>query len=130
MEERVDGFLENLVEINPSLDPGRWITCDPRNAGVEDEHVLFRCFVNAGVGVRRMRVDTTCAPYLIVLWTKDGESEIKITLCNQDGSLNLTRDCKYKIFDRSYPNTSYPSYTGRYPVTASRKRSSNRGTAG
>lgn len=94
MEERVDGFLENLVELDPSLDPGRWITCDEKNAGFDDENVLFRCFVNAGVGVRRMRVDSACAPYLIVLWTKDGESEIKITFCNQDGSLNLTRDCK------------------------------------
>lgn len=93
MEERLNNPAE--IHEDPALDPGRWITCDPKNAGFEDERVLFRCFTNsAGVGLRQLRVETESAPYLVVIWTKDGESEMKITFCNQSGSLNLTRDCR------------------------------------
>ncbi|TGZ81813.1 hypothetical protein EX30DRAFT_340244 [Ascodesmis nigricans] len=92
VEEHLDDCFNLPLAAHPILDPGRWITCDPRNAGAEDERVLFREFVNAEVGPRQRRVDTTSAPYLLVLWTKDGESEIKVTFCNQKGSLNLTRN--------------------------------------
>lgn len=102
MEERLNNPAE--LHEDPALDPGRWITCDPKNAGFEDERVLFRCFANsAGVGLRQLRVETESAPYLVVIWTKGGESEMKITFCNQSGSLNLTRDCKQS--DSHFPST-------------------------
>ncbi|KAF8244449.1 hypothetical protein K440DRAFT_663480, partial [Wilcoxina mikolae CBS 423.85] len=87
-----EAFETQDIDLNPSLDPGRWITCDAKDAGAEDERVLFRAFVNAAIGVRALRVRSRGAPYICVLWTKGGESEPKITLCNQSGSLNLCRD--------------------------------------
>ena len=35
---------------------------------------------------------TRDARYMLILWTKEGESELKITLCNQSGTLKISRD--------------------------------------
>lgn len=64
-------------------DPSRWFTIEEDHAGDEDERVLFRTFVNAEVGLRRFRTKTHGAPYMLVVWAKSGESEPKMTLCNQ-----------------------------------------------
>ena len=29
---------------------------------------------------------------MLILWTKEGQSELKITLCNQSGTLKISRD--------------------------------------
>ncbi|CUS11762.1 unnamed protein product [Tuber aestivum] len=59
-------------ERNPLLDPGS--------------------FVNAELGNKRVRMKTRDARYMLILWTKDGQSELKITLCNQSGTLRISRD--------------------------------------
>ncbi|KAI9043850.1 uncharacterized protein KD926_002741 [Aspergillus affinis] len=74
------------------LENVRWIAVDQDDAGNEEEKVLFRTFVNAGIGSKRLRMRTKGAPYMLLLSTRDGESEPKITLFNQSGTLCLQRD--------------------------------------
>ncbi|KAL8830148.1 MAG: hypothetical protein Q9170_005869 [Blastenia crenularia] len=69
----------------------RWITIDQDHAGFADERVTFRCWVNAQIGQRHERSKSSNAPYVILLWTKAGESEISVSLCNQQDTLNLSR---------------------------------------
>ncbi|KAL8783513.1 MAG: hypothetical protein Q9213_004559 [Squamulea squamosa] len=61
------------------------------HGGFLDEHILFRSFVNAQVGQRHERSKSSNAPYVILLWTKAGESEIVVSLCNQRDTMNLSR---------------------------------------
>jgi hypothetical protein len=77
-----------------TLENSRWITVEQEDAGEEDEKVLFRTFVNAGIGGKRYRMKTKGAPYMLLLSTKEGESEPKVTICNQSGTLFLQRDCE------------------------------------
>lgn len=86
--------MDNGDDLFPILENGRWITVEQEDAGEEDEKVLFRTFVNAEIGSKRFRRRTRGAPYLLLLSTKKGESEPKITICNQSGTLCLQRDCK------------------------------------
>ena len=79
-------------DLLPGLENGRWITVEQDDAGEEDEQVLFRTFVNAAIGGKRFRMRSKGAPYMLLLSTKEGESEPKVTLCNQSGTLCLTRD--------------------------------------
>ncbi|CAZ85639.1 unnamed protein product [Tuber melanosporum] len=67
-------------ENNPLLDPGRWLTIEDNHAG------------GAELGNKRVRVKTRDARYMLVLWTQEGQSELKITLCNQSGTLKISRD--------------------------------------
>lgn len=76
------------------IDNARWITVEPDDAGEEHETVLFRTFVNASIGGKKLRMKSRGAPYLLILSTNDDESEPKITICNQSGTLGLTRNCK------------------------------------
>ncbi|KAI4245369.1 MAG: hypothetical protein LQ352_006574 [Teloschistes flavicans] len=69
----------------------RWITIDKDHGGFPDERIHFRCFVNAQIGQRHERSKSSNAPYVILLWTKTGESEIAVSLCNQRDTLNLSR---------------------------------------
>ena len=91
-------FLQPKEETNddddllPGLENGRWITVEQDDAGEEDETVIFRTFVNAALGGKRSRVRSRGAPYMLILSTKEGESEPKVTLCNQSGTICLTRD--------------------------------------
>ncbi|KAE8153746.1 hypothetical protein BDV25DRAFT_136499 [Aspergillus avenaceus] len=70
----------------------RWITVDQEDAGYEEERVVHRTFVNAGIGSKRLRMRTKGAPYMLLLSTREGESELRITICNQSGTLCLQRD--------------------------------------
>ena len=79
-------------DLLPGLENGRWITVEQDDAGEEDETVIFRTFVNAAIGGKRSRVRSRGAPYLLLLSTREGESEPKVTICNQRGTLSLTRD--------------------------------------
>ena len=75
-------------------DNARWVTVREERAGARDEKVLLRSFVDAEIGSDSSRVDCEGTPYMLLLWHKRGESEPKVTLCNQSGSLELTKDCK------------------------------------
>ena len=76
------------------LDNSRWITVEQDDAGDHQEDVLFRTFVDAAIGGKALRVRSKGAPYLLMLYSKEGESEMKVVLCNQRCTLCLTRDCK------------------------------------
>lgn len=76
-----------------AMDHGRWVVVDQDDAGDEDEQVLFRTFVNASIGVKRYRMRSRGAPYMLILSTKDGESEPKVTITNQSGTFGLSREC-------------------------------------
>ncbi|KAL8988419.1 MAG: hypothetical protein Q9177_002509 [Variospora cf. flavescens] len=69
----------------------RWITIDKDHGGFEHERFLFRCWVNAQIGQRDERSKSSNAPYVLILWTKNGESEIFVSLINQKDTLNLSR---------------------------------------
>lgn len=86
--------LENGGNAFIGLGNARWITVEQEDAGDEEEKVLFRTFVNAGIGGKKFRMRTKGAPYMLLLSTRDGESEPKITICNQSGTLCLQRDCE------------------------------------
>ena len=85
-------MYEDDVDILDNIQNSRWIAVHNGDAGHKGETVVYRAFVDAGVGVRSQRVQSSNAAYLLMLSTQDGESEPKITLCNQSGSLAATRD--------------------------------------
>lgn len=78
------------------VDDGRWITVDKDDAGEEKEKVLFRAFVNANIGSKTSRNKSNGAPYMLLLYTKKGESEIQVTISSSShkGSCGLNRSCK------------------------------------
>ncbi|KAL8976484.1 MAG: hypothetical protein Q9205_007510 [Flavoplaca limonia] len=80
----------------------RWITIDKDHGGFEGEHVLFRSFVNAQIGQRHERSKSANAPYIILLWTKAGESEINVSLCNQRDTMNLSRKMTVEDLEFGY----------------------------
>lgn len=86
------------LDLDLGLENLRWIAVDLEDAGSEHEKVLFRTFVNAGIGNKKSRMRTKGAPYMLLLATREGESEPKIVLCNQSGTLCLERDCRYCRF--------------------------------
>lgn len=79
-------------DLLPGSDNQRWITVEQDDAGAEDETVLYRTFVNAAIGSKKYRIRSRGAPYMLILSTKDGESQLKVTVCNQSGTISLTRD--------------------------------------
>lgn len=85
-------------DLLPALENGRWITVEQDDAGEEHEQVLFRTFVDAAIGGKRHRMRSKGAPYMLLLSTKEGESEPKVTLCNQSGTLSLTRISPSKTY--------------------------------
>ena len=90
LQPEEDIFDENGLQ--PELDNQRWITVEREDAGEEGETVLYRSFVNAAIGSKRCRIKSRGAPYLLLLSTKDGESQPKVTICNQIGTISFTRD--------------------------------------
>lgn len=104
-------------------DPGRYITEELHDAGDEDEFVVFRTFVNAEIGLRRHRVKSAGAPYLLCLSSKDGVSEPRVTLCNQSCSMELVRDFttddlqrKPKFSTSHMPNVANMNTDAPYPL--------------
>ncbi|KAI4105822.1 MAG: hypothetical protein LQ345_007213 [Seirophora villosa] len=74
------------------LNNQRWITVEKDDGGEEEETVLYRTFVNAAIGCKRCRIKSRGAPYMLILSTKAGESQPKVTICNQIGTMSMTRD--------------------------------------
>lgn len=93
-EENYDDDANGLL---PELRNGRWITVEQDDAGEEDETVLFRTFVNAAIGGKTKRIWSQGSPYMLLLSIKDGESEPQVTICNQSGTLGLSRACEFPI---------------------------------
>ena len=90
------------------VDNARWITVEQEDAGEEHETILFRTFVNASIGGKKLRMKSRGAPYLLILSTKEGESEPKVTICNQSGTLGLTRDFKIEdLRDSAVPSSPF-----------------------
>ncbi|KAJ5384051.1 hypothetical protein N7517_001962 [Penicillium concentricum] len=83
---------EGGIDLDLGLDNLRWTAVDLEDAGSEQEKVLYRTFVNAGIGGKKSRMRTKGASYMLLLATREGESEPKIVLCNQSGTLCLERD--------------------------------------
>ncbi|RAL13818.1 uncharacterized protein BO97DRAFT_387761 [Aspergillus homomorphus CBS 101889] len=85
---------ETAGNMNPRLGLGdvRYTTVEIEDAGNEDEHVFFRTFVNAGIGSKKLRMRTKGAPYMLLLSTRSGDSEPKVTICNQMGTFCLQRN--------------------------------------
>ncbi|KAI4287616.1 MAG: hypothetical protein L6R35_003123 [Caloplaca aegaea] len=86
--EAKDGVPQAMDDLTTAH---RWITIDKDHGGFEHERFLFRCWVNAQIGQRDERSKSSNAPYVIILWTKVGESEIFVSLINQKDTLNLSR---------------------------------------
>ncbi|KAE8362527.1 hypothetical protein BDV27DRAFT_159671 [Aspergillus caelatus] len=87
-EEAAEKGSDSIIGLNNV----RWATVDLEDAGDEEERVFYRTFVNAGIGSKRLRMRTKGAPYMLLLSAREGESEPKITICNQSGTLCLQRD--------------------------------------
>lgn len=69
----------------------RWFNTDRDNAGVSRERVIFRTYVNAQLGEREHRSKSSSAPYMLLLWTTGQQSDLLISVCNQRGTVNLSR---------------------------------------
>jgi hypothetical protein len=83
------------MDDDPSLRADRWLTCRIDDATTPTQRVLFRTFVHASFREGRVPRDTVEDPwYLLVLWLIVGGGLPQITVCNHDGSLNLTTDCE------------------------------------
>ncbi|GAB1190984.1 hypothetical protein APSETT444_000152 [Aspergillus pseudonomiae] len=78
-EEAAEKGSDSIIGLNNV----RWATVDLEDAGDEEERVFYRAFVNAGIGSKKLRMRTKGAPYMLLLSAREGESEPKITICNQ-----------------------------------------------
>lgn len=76
-------------------DVGRWITVHEGDAGNQSEQVLSRTFVDASIGPGNRTVYNQGAPFLLSVFTRDGESEPQITICDQLGTWSFTHGCTY-----------------------------------
>ncbi|PLN80979.1 hypothetical protein BDW42DRAFT_169717 [Aspergillus taichungensis] len=86
--EAVENDGDSLLGLNNV----RWMTVEQEDAGDEEEKVILRTFVNAGIGSKKLRMRKKGAPYMLLLTTREGESEPKIAICNQSGTFCLQRD--------------------------------------
>ena len=84
-EERIPAAMDDPIS------PLRWFEIDQDNAGKQYEKVLFRTFVNAQLGSRQDRSKSSSAPYMLLVWTAADECDMFISLCNNRGSVNLSR---------------------------------------
>ena len=80
--------------------PHRWMEVDQDNAGIERERVKFRTFVNAQLGSRTDRSKSSSAPYMLLLWTSANDDALFVSLCNQRGSVNLSREIGAEDIER------------------------------
>jgi hypothetical protein len=80
------------IDLDFGLDNSRWVAVDLEDAGNEQEKVLYRTFVNASIGGKKSRMRTKGAPYMLLLATREGESEPKLCSATNVGPcvLNVT----------------------------------------
>ncbi|KAK4692952.1 hypothetical protein P7C71_g4350, partial [Lecanoromycetidae sp. Uapishka_2] len=84
-KENVPNAMDDLADAH------RWLEVDDDNAGLPHERVKFRTFVNAQIGSKDYRSKSSSAPYMLLLWTTVDESDLLVSLCNQQGTVNLSR---------------------------------------
>ncbi|KAI9886489.1 MAG: hypothetical protein M1823_001739 [Watsoniomyces obsoletus] len=113
--EEEDPYEDDLLL---GSDNGRWVAVRQERAGAQDEKVLFRTFVNAEIGSETSRVDCEGTPYMLLLWHKHGESEPRVTICNQSGTLGLTKE--FKPEDIPSPSKARDPYASAKPSTSTR----------
>ncbi|KAL3452796.1 hypothetical protein BJX65DRAFT_292755 [Aspergillus insuetus] len=87
-----ENFCSTTEDQLYALENIRYTTVELEDAGAEEERVVLRTFVNAGIGGKKLRMRFKGAPYMLLLSTIDGESEPKVTICNQSGTLCLQRN--------------------------------------
>ena len=83
--KRIPGAFDTLRNLH------RFLTPDIDYAGGEREKCLKQVFVNAQIGSKKVRMKSSGAPYLLLLWCQEGKSEIIISLFNQHNTVNLSR---------------------------------------
>lgn len=92
LEEHLSQAVEQVSAVPEAIDsldpPSRWFTLYQDEAGSTNERVFLRTFVNAAIGDQPRR--TKEAPYMLILWSVQGRSEVLISLVNQCGTVNLT----------------------------------------
>ncbi|GLI78411.1 hypothetical protein PoHVEF18_006725 [Penicillium ochrochloron] len=76
-------FMQTLTSTMHELHQVR-----PQEPSVRPIRFHYQGFVNAGIGGKKSRIRTKGAPYMLLLATRDGESEPKIILCNQSAERN------------------------------------------
>lgn len=113
--ESFQQVIETVEEFPNAMDdlssPGRWFEIDQGNAGEKDEKLIFRTFVNAQLGSKDARSKSCNAPYMLVLWTGARESELFISLCNQRGTVNLSR----RLVEDDIENVDQASFPIEFP---------------
>lgn len=77
--------------LNDPLPSRRWIDVDRDNRGAEHEELIFQTFVDAQLGKKKAKDKSFDARYMLILWTCQGETGLFVSLCNQDGTINLAR---------------------------------------
>ena len=90
-EQTVEAEENIPAAMDDPISAFRWFETDQDNAGMQHEKVLFRTFVNAQLGSRYDRSKSSSAPYMLLTWTAADECDMFISLCNQRGSVNLSR---------------------------------------
>lgn len=92
--EKIHQPVESPKQLPAALDSflpsRRWLTIHTDHAGEVREKVLYRTFVNAQIGEETVRRKSPSAPYLLVLWSQHGRSEVLVSLANQLGTVNLS----------------------------------------
>ena len=63
------------------------------------ERILYRTFVDARLGHGSERTSSSRALYMLLLWMRNGESSLFISLCNLRGTVNLSRQVVPKDMD-------------------------------
>lgn len=90
-EQTIEAEESIPVAMDDPISALRWFEIDQDNAGMQNEKVLFRTFVNAQLGGRYGRSKSPSAPYMLLVWTAADECDIFVSLCNHRGSVNLSR---------------------------------------
>ncbi|EAW14338.1 uncharacterized protein ACLA_073740 [Aspergillus clavatus NRRL 1] len=91
-QDLLEEFPSNNGTPFSSLERTHWVTVKLEDVGEEGEKALFRTFINATSTCKTTRRWTKDAPYMLLLSVKDGETEPRITICNQSGTLCLQRN--------------------------------------
>ena len=99
-EQEIEAKENVPIAIDDPSSPHRWFNTDQDNAGIDGERVIFRTFVNAQLGRREDRSKSSSAPYMLLEWTRAGDSELLISICNQRGTVNLSRNLLAEDFEK------------------------------
>ena len=109
-EERIPTAMDDPVSAL------RWFAIDQDNAGMQHEKVLFRTFVNAQLGSRYDRSKSPSAPYMLLLWTAADSCDILVSLCNQRGSVNLSRKLAAEDLEKYEAGTDNTIFSIKFPT--------------